>query len=170
MVSTSVMRIAPGQSRSERLSGFSCFDGMCYNFVHSAETNRRQPGKAVVPTEKDISSSLQREASHTRSLYLVSLAQAPAVPGKTWYPVLKRLLDIVAATVLLLLLSPLLLIVALVIKVTSPGPAILVQERTGKGEDAGKVLDSLGYERYCCRRMFVSHTEVIDDIMKHKRF
>lgn len=87
----------------------------------------------MVPTETDIPSSLQSEASHTRALYLVSLAQAPAVPRKTWYPVLKRVLDIVAATVLLLLLSPLLLIIALVIKVTSPGPAILVQERTGKG-------------------------------------
>ncbi len=44
------------------------------------------------------------------------------------------------------------------------------QERTGKGEDARKVLDSLGYKRYCCRRMFISHSEIIDDAMKHKRF
>jgi DNA-directed RNA polymerase subunit N len=43
-------------------------------------------------------------------------------------------------------------------------------ERTGKGEAVEKVLDSLGHNRYCCRRMFLTHVEVIDDIMKHKRF
>jgi DNA-directed RNA polymerase subunit N len=42
-------------------------------------------------------------------------------------------------------------------------------ERTGKGEDAGKVMTSLGYPRYCCRRMFVSHSDVLDEVMKHKR-
>ena len=43
-------------------------------------------------------------------------------------------------------------------------------ERTGNGEDPGKVLDSLRYTRYCCRRMFLTHSEIIDDAMKHKRF
>ena len=42
--------------------------------------------------------------------------------------------------------------------------------RTGKGEDAKSVLDSLGYGRYCCRRMFISHTDIIDETMQHKRF
>lgn len=43
-------------------------------------------------------------------------------------------------------------------------------ERTKKGEDPKKVLDSLDYERYCCRRMFLSHSEIIDDIMHHKKY
>jgi len=43
-------------------------------------------------------------------------------------------------------------------------------ERTGKGEKADKVLDSMGHSRYCCRRMFVSHSDIIDEVMKHKRF
>jgi len=34
------------------------------------------------------------------------------------------------------------------------------------GEDAGKVLDSLGVTRYCCRRMLLSHVEIIDEILK----
>ena len=38
--------------------------------------------------------------------------------------------------------------------------------RVKEGEDAGKVLDSLGVKRYCCRRMLLSHVEVIDDILK----
>ena len=38
--------------------------------------------------------------------------------------------------------------------------------RVKEGEDAGKVLDDLGLSRYCCRRMLLSHVEVIDDIIK----
>ena len=33
-----------------------------------------------------------------------------------------------------------------------------------EGRDAGEMLDEVGLERYCCRRMFVSHVELIDDI------
>ena len=43
-------------------------------------------------------------------------------------------------------------------------------ERTGKGEASDKVLDSLGHKRYCCRRMFISHSDVMDEVMKYKRF
>ncbi|MCQ2056233.1 MAG: DNA-directed RNA polymerase subunit N [archaeon] len=38
------------------------------------------------------------------------------------------------------------------------------EKRVGMGEDAQKVLDSLGIERYCCRRMFISHADLIKDI------
>lgn len=38
--------------------------------------------------------------------------------------------------------------------------------RVKEGEDAGRVLDSLGVKRYCCRRMLLSHVEVIDEILK----
>jgi DNA-directed RNA polymerase subunit N len=38
--------------------------------------------------------------------------------------------------------------------------------RVKSGEDSGKVLDSLGVKRYCCRRMLLSHVEVIDEILK----
>ncbi|HEX55155.1 MAG: DNA-directed RNA polymerase subunit N [Candidatus Altiarchaeales archaeon] len=42
--------------------------------------------------------------------------------------------------------------------------------RVSNGEEPGKVLDDLGYKRYCCRRMFLSHSEVIDEVMLYKRF
>ena len=32
------------------------------------------------------------------------------------------------------------------------------------GEDASKVLADLGLERYCCRRMYVGHIELIDEV------
>jgi len=34
------------------------------------------------------------------------------------------------------------------------------------GEDPKVVLDSLGITRYCCRRMLLSHVEIIDEILK----
>lgn len=48
------------------------------------------------------------------------------------YP-LKRSLDVVAALVALTVLSPLMLVVALAIKLTSPGPVIFRQSRVGRG-------------------------------------
>jgi len=38
--------------------------------------------------------------------------------------------------------------------------------RVKEGEDSGRVLDSLGVKRYCCRRMLLSHVEAIDEILK----
>lgn len=39
------------------------------------------------------------------------------------------------------------------------------QSRVLAGEKASDVLASMGIERYCCRRMFISHAEVIDDVI-----
>lgn len=41
------------------------------------------------------------------------------------------------------------------------------QERTEDGEDPGEVLDELGVERYCCRRMILSHRETIDEVQEY---
>lgn len=38
-------------------------------------------------------------------------------------------------------------------------------ERVSKGEDPSEVLDDLKVTRWCCRRMLVSHIDLIDDIM-----
>ncbi len=38
-------------------------------------------------------------------------------------------------------------------------------ERTHAGEDPVKVLDTLGLKRYCCRRMILSHAELIDEVL-----
>ncbi len=49
------------------------------------------------------------------------------------YLALKRVMDTIAALAALLLLAPLLLIVALLIKLDSPGPALFTQQRIRKG-------------------------------------
>ena len=38
--------------------------------------------------------------------------------------------------------------------------------RVQRGEDPGEVLDDLGIERYCCRRMILAHKDLIDDVMQ----
>ena len=42
------------------------------------------------------------------------------------------------------------------------------KKRKTEGENEKQILDDLGLERFCCRRMFVSHIEYIDDIIKYK--
>jgi len=41
--------------------------------------------------------------------------------------------------------------------------------RVASGEDPGKVLDELGLKRYCCRRMFLSHVDLINEIVVYGR-
>jgi DNA-directed RNA polymerase subunit N len=38
--------------------------------------------------------------------------------------------------------------------------------RVRQGEDPATVLDSMGLKRYCCRRMLLSHVDIIDDILQ----
>ena len=42
------------------------------------------------------------------------------------------------------------------------------KKRVGTGEDSGKVLDELGVKRYCCRRMFVSNVDIVDQILPYE--
>ncbi len=39
-------------------------------------------------------------------------------------------------------------------------------KRVKEGENAGRVLDDLGVKRYCCRRMLLSHVDIIDEILR----
>ena len=36
--------------------------------------------------------------------------------------------------------------------------------RREKGEDPKKILDDLTISRYCCRRMLLTHKEIIDEL------
>jgi len=43
------------------------------------------------------------------------------------------------------------------------------KERIEKHEDPGKVLDSLGLKKYCCRKTILTHVELVEDIMKYQK-
>ncbi|MFQ5815679.1 MAG: DNA-directed RNA polymerase subunit N [Candidatus Hydrothermarchaeaceae archaeon] len=41
--------------------------------------------------------------------------------------------------------------------------------KRSKKEDPKKVLDSLGLERYCCRRMLLSQRDMIEDVIRYEK-
>jgi exopolysaccharide biosynthesis polyprenyl glycosylphosphotransferase len=53
-------------------------------------------------------------------------------PEASWQSVIKHVMDLVSAFILLILLSPLFLLVAIAIKLTSPGPVFFQQQRSGQ--------------------------------------
>jgi len=43
------------------------------------------------------------------------------------------------------------------------------KERAKEGdEDKKEVLDDLGLEKYCCRTVFMTHVDAMDEIAEHK--
>ncbi|HXD30880.1 MAG TPA: sugar transferase [Pyrinomonadaceae bacterium] len=68
---------------------------------------------------------------------LLSLHSAPPV---SWRTEIKRLMDVLGAAILLVLLMPLLVVVAIAIKVTSEGPILFVQERVGLNKRRFRML------------------------------
>lgn len=43
------------------------------------------------------------------------------------------------------------------------------KKRIDAGEDANKVLDSLGLERYCCRAVLLGHADMLPEVSKFKK-
>ena len=75
-------------------------------------------------------SALDTESSPTEAIALPAWEAAAA--SASWHRV-KRLLDVVIASVLLVLLSPLLALIALAVRYETPGPALFRQDRYGRG-------------------------------------
>ena len=71
------------------------------------------------------------EAAHSDEFELSGAAKYPWPAPALRQAGLKRTLDFVGASLLLLLLSPVLLLVTVLIRLDSRGPALFVQERVG---------------------------------------
>ena len=41
--------------------------------------------------------------------------------------------------------------------------------RVKAGEKPKNVLDDIGMTRYCCRRMFISQVDVLDDLLRYSQ-
>lgn len=63
----------------------------------------------------------------------IPLIGTKTVSIKGWNLALKRAIDVVFSSLFLVLLSPLMLLIAMLIKLDSPGPAIFKQTRIGRG-------------------------------------
>lgn len=44
------------------------------------------------------------------------------------------------------------------------------KKRVESGEEAKKVLDDIGLDRYCCRAVFLGHVDLLDLVSKFKKF
>lgn len=43
------------------------------------------------------------------------------------------------------------------------------KQRLDAGEEAKKILDELGVERYCCRAALIGHADMLPEITKFKK-
>ncbi len=43
------------------------------------------------------------------------------------------------------------------------------KKRVAEGDNSKKVLDELGLERFCCRSVFLGHTDLIELVSKFKK-
>lgn len=62
------------------------------------------------------------------------LRQELNLDGRIGYCFIKRLFDVVSSACAMVVLSPVILVTAIAVKVTSPGPVIFKQRRVGKGK------------------------------------
>jgi len=75
----------------------------------------------------------------------------PQLPMRTWYLRLKLAVEFLIAAMLLVLSAPLILVIAVLVKLTSPGPAFYSQVRVGKGGRVFK-LHKLRTMRHNCEK------------------
>jgi len=81
----------------------------------------------IIPAMQDILMGSVK----TTSIFHAPLIQIYPDLMPDWQMSLKRILDLVISTICLILLSPVMLVTAIIIKLTSPGPVIFSQERIG---------------------------------------
>lgn len=89
-----------------------------------------------------------------RGLPLITLRE-PAITGVN--SVLKRALDLIGATVGLIVTAPLILVIAILIRLTSPGPILFSQERAGQ---YGKPFRIFKF-----RSMVANAEDLLDDLV-----
>ena len=72
--------------------------------------------------------------SKTNQIFGMPIIEISPEPMPLWEKAVKRLMDVIISVIVLIVLSPLLLLVALLIRLGSPGPVIFRQERIGRNE------------------------------------
>jgi lipopolysaccharide/colanic/teichoic acid biosynthesis glycosyltransferase len=85
---------------------------------------------AIEPQVMTLDSRMERADGHVPAADPFSSERT--VIGSPWEMTVKRVMDILVSLVVLVLLAPLLLLVALAIRVTSPGPVLYRQTRVGR--------------------------------------
>ncbi len=88
-----------------------------------------QTNVKIIPAMQDLVFGTVKQSA----IWQAPLVQVTPELMPVWQRVVKRLFDIVASVLALVILSPVFLACAIIIKATSKGPIFYVQERIGKG-------------------------------------
>jgi exopolysaccharide biosynthesis polyprenyl glycosylphosphotransferase len=99
------------------------------NNIHSNETKSRTSSPPEIQEMEYSSETLMSDAITLDSSFLLDLGLFGL--REDWQLVIKRLIDIVGALFGLIIFSPIMLIIAMAIKLTSKGPLVFKQERLG---------------------------------------
>ncbi len=94
----------------------------------AGECEERAINMKIVPDLYEIFSGQTR----TRHIYGISLIEVSSQIMTPWQGVIKRIIDIIMSLLVLLLGSPLWLLIALIVKLETPGGAIFRQPRVGR--------------------------------------
>ena len=116
-------------------------------------------------------SHLQIARSYVDELEGVPVMTIQSGPVDSWQLIIKRVIDIVGSTTLLLALAPLFAVVALLIKLDSAGPIFFAQERVGYNKRRFKVLKfrSMVVEAEQQQQMLENLNEVEGPVFKIKK-
>jgi exopolysaccharide biosynthesis polyprenyl glycosylphosphotransferase len=128
--------VEPGPITSALLDSYRCstlivsLPNLSTEQIAAAVDAAKQAGSRVM----FLSAAELQEQRWTQSIDVDGLSLAPMLePSERWcYSIAKRITDLIGSSILLLLFAPLLLLIALFIRLDSAGPALFVQERVGR--------------------------------------
>ncbi|MGA2837930.1 MAG: sugar transferase [Acidimicrobiales bacterium] len=115
---------------------------VCFSRTHPERTTEMlkalsgKVGVSIVPRYYELITS-RSHVEDLSGLPMIDIAPASLSAGSRF---LKRTFDLVVSSVILVVISPFLLVAAVLIKATSPGPVFFRQERTGRDERPFSVL------------------------------
>jgi lipopolysaccharide/colanic/teichoic acid biosynthesis glycosyltransferase len=87
---------------------------------------------------------------------------------RSWYYAIKRLLDIIVSTTALLLLVPVMLLIAVLVRLDTPGPAIFKQERVTAKRKASPIGETWEISIFTCYKFRSMYNDTTPEL--HRAF
>lgn len=95
--------------------------------------------EAVEPAELQAIAPTRARTAHLREVLQPSARPRPRF-GEVGWPLLKRTIDVVVSAVAIVLLLPLISVIAILIRLDSPGPVFFRCDRVGRGREGLRML------------------------------
>lgn len=96
---------------------------------------------------------------NTSMIWSYPLLKVEPTPILDWWRIIKRFFDLLFSTILILILSPLLILISIIIKATSPWPILYISDRVWKNWETFKMFKF---------RSMVANAESIKKTLEHK--